>query len=80
MYAMYIRTCYLGVAVYVCIRAHLDYMTQPCDTRHNFFKLFRNEYPPQDKNPTLTPPKNFPPDFVLNCTNPLLKANKLPWI
>ncbi len=67
----------------VALRAHLDYVTQPCDIRHmTILLLFKNELgllktksPPY---PLLGPPP--PPDFVLRgpkTPNPLLKVIKL---
>ncbi len=65
-------------------RAHLDYVTQPCDIGHMIiWSLFNNELAPlktkspANTSPHPTPSLEPPPDFVLRGPNPLLKVTKL---
>ncbi len=66
------------------VRAHLDYVTQPCDILHMTVRsLFKNGLGPLKTKsppthpPSLTPSRNPTPDFVLRGPIPLLKVIKL---
>ncbi len=62
------------------LRAHFDYVTQPCDISHmtirSLYKYglgpLKTKAPTQHICPTLPSPWKPPPDFVLRGPNPLL--------